>query len=348
MAGTALTNPLTTSVSGMVSTAISLDKTDKFDDVGRDGVIKVNAQNGTLVMNPSTCEFELRPHNKEDYLRNTCRAEFNPSPNPTPFWDAFLSDTVAGKALEADKLKRQILSLIVEAATNGALNSRKAFLLYGGTASGKSVLIDLIRATLGSENTSSIDLGNFAVRFALAPMAQRGVLANLSSEMGAKEASARVFKALSSGDEVMVDVKFSNPIHYCNRATLIFAGNQLPRLTDHSDASKERLTILPLVNTKAKELRNRSLYLMLLEEMDDIFSQAVLQYQEEYKRDKCTSIFENEGKAAELSDRWQEESDSVMSWQNENISESETPTTSKALYFDYGLWCKSAGVKYPV
>lgn len=341
-----LTSALKNSIAEMVTDSLLINETDGFDKARRSRIIQVNTQTGTLTLDPVTKTFTETPHDRDRYLRNTCAVSFVREPKETPHWDALIDDTVSGP--DAEKLRRQILAMIVETASNGALNARKAFLLYGGTASGKSLIIDLIEATLGLGNTSAVALSNFASRFALMPMATKGVLANLSSEMGAKEASAKVFKELVSGDAIEVDVKNSKPIHYNNRATLVFAGNQLPRIIDHSDATKDRLTILPLMNTKPEEERNRALHILLLEELDDIFSKAVLQYAAEYKKDGCFDVFQNEGIASRLIDRWGCENDSTFSWLAENIRESENPDTVNNLYLNYSNWAKGAGIKYPL
>ena len=310
-------------------------------------VVQINLTNGTLKLNRFN-GWSLHPHNPDDYLRSVCPIEYNPEAPETPVWDKFIRETCAGK--QAERLNRQIHCLIAEAASNSAANLRKSFFLHGDTATGKSVLTWLIGQILGNSNTASVPLSSFAAPFALEPFT-KGLLANITSEMTAKGASEKVFKELSGGDPISVTRKYKKQIDFSNKATLIFAGNTLPRLYDTSNAVKDRICILPLVNTVPDKLRDRTLKFKLQQELEGILFKATQIFAEEYLKDTCTSIVDNEGLAAKLLDEWSRINDSTEAWLAERTRKAQRTTdrtTVAALYNDFKMWSQSAGMRFTV
>jgi putative DNA primase/helicase len=125
----------------------------------------------------------------------------------------------------------------------------KAFMLVGEGANGKSTLINVIKALLGSENCSSVSLQEIASnRFAAAEL--QGKMVNLHPDLKAdKVKDGGYFKALVSGDRIKVERKYSQPFNLENTAKTIFSANEIPETDDDSYSYFRRWVIIPFNRT---------------------------------------------------------------------------------------------------
>ncbi|MDO0421471.1 DNA primase [Clostridioides difficile] len=121
---------------------------------------------------------------------------------------------------------------------------RKAFILTGDKANGKSTYLDMIKALLGDENTSALDLKELSDRFKTAELF--GKLANIGDDIGDEFiANPAIFKKLVSGDRVNVERKGQNPFDFNNYSKFLFSANNIPRIKDKTGAVLDRLIIIP-------------------------------------------------------------------------------------------------------
>ena len=121
---------------------------------------------------------------------------------------------------------------------------RKAFILTGDKANGKSTFIAMIQKMLGEENCSSADLGNLSDKFKTIEIF--GKLANLGDDINDEFIrDVSIFKKLVTGDPIMAEKKGKDPMCFKNYGKLIFSANTLPRMKDKSGAVIDRLIIVP-------------------------------------------------------------------------------------------------------
>ncbi|HBF4487340.1 TPA: DNA primase [Clostridioides difficile] len=121
---------------------------------------------------------------------------------------------------------------------------RKAFILTGDKANGKSTYLDMIKTLLGDENTSALDLKELSDRFKTAELF--GKLANIGDDIGDEFiANPAIFKKLVSGDRVNVEKKGQNPFDFNNYSKFLFSANNIPRIKDKTGAVLDRLIIIP-------------------------------------------------------------------------------------------------------
>lgn len=121
---------------------------------------------------------------------------------------------------------------------------RKAFILTGDKANGKSTYLDMIKTLLGDENTSALDLKELSDRFKTAELF--GKLANIGDDIGDEFiANPAIFKKLVSGDRVNVERKGHNPFDFNNYSKFLFSANNIPRIKDKTGAVLDRLIIIP-------------------------------------------------------------------------------------------------------
>ena len=128
---------------------------------------------------------------------------------------------------------------------------RKAFVLLGDKANGKSTYLDMIKTMLGDSNVSSMDIKELGDRFKTAEL--YGKLANLGDDVSddfIKDPA--IFKKVVSGDRLNAERKGRDPFDFAPYAKLLFSANAMPRMRDRSGAVLDRLVIVPFNATFSK------------------------------------------------------------------------------------------------
>lgn len=123
---------------------------------------------------------------------------------------------------------------------------RKAFILTGGKRGGKSTYLDCIKAILGEENVSSLDLKEVGDRFSTAMMF--GKLANIGDDIGddfLMGSQVAIFKKVVAGNRVKAERKGQDPFDFDPYVKLLFSANEIPRMRDRGNAVLDRLIIIP-------------------------------------------------------------------------------------------------------
>lgn len=121
---------------------------------------------------------------------------------------------------------------------------RKAFILIGDKANGKSTYLDMIKTMLGDRNTSALDLKELGDKFKTAELFGR--LANIGDDIGDEFIpNPAIFKKLVSGERVNAERKGQDPFDFNSYSKLLFSANNIPRIKDKSGAVIDRLIIIP-------------------------------------------------------------------------------------------------------
>lgn len=157
-----------------------------------------------------------------------------------------LADKTLDKLACNDKQVRSLLEEIIGYCFFRRNELRKAFVLTGEKANGKSTFLDLIIEILGDDNVSSLDLGELGDRFKTAELF--GKLANIGDDIGDEFISdTSIFKKLVTGDRINVEKKGQDPFDFNNYSKLIFSANEIPRLGRGRDSAAllSRIIIIP-------------------------------------------------------------------------------------------------------
>jgi P4 family phage/plasmid primase-like protien len=190
----------------------------------------VNLVNGIL----DVTDGDLQPHTP-DY-RSPVQLPVRYDRDATcPTIDRFLSDT----------LDPELRELVYEmagylATSDNSLQS--AFMFLGAGANGKSTLLNLLTALLGSRNVSNIALDDD--KFAAASL--YGKLANVFADLDHRALqSSSVFKSVTGGDAITGERKHQDAFSFTPFTRLLFSANEPPPTSDHSDAFFRRWVVLP-------------------------------------------------------------------------------------------------------
>lgn len=128
---------------------------------------------------------------------------------------------------------------------------RKAFILIGDKANGKSTFLDCIVNMVGEDNTSALDLGELKDRFRSSEMV--GKLLNAGDDISENfVADTSVFKKVVSGERVTAEKKGVDAFKFSNYCKFIFSANSIPRMKDKTGAVLDRLIIIPFNATFSK------------------------------------------------------------------------------------------------
>lgn len=181
---------------------------------------------------------ELSEHSPDYVLLNKIPHDFDP--------DAYseVCDRTLDKISCHDPEVRALLEEVAGYVMYRRNELRKAFILIGDKANGKSTFFDMINTMLGSMNTTALDLKELSDRFKTAEAS--GKLAIIGDDIGDEFIpNPSIFKKLVSGDRINVERKGKDPFDFDNYSKLLFSANSIPRIKDKSGAVIDRLIIVP-------------------------------------------------------------------------------------------------------
>ena len=155
-----------------------------------------------------------------------------------------IADTVLDRLTCNDKQLRMILEEVIGYTFYRRNELRKAFVLLGDKANGKSTYLDMIKNLLGDNNTSALDLNELGDRFKTAELHNK--LANIGDDISDMFiANPAVFKKLVSGDRINAERKGQDPFDFNNYSKFLFSANDMPRIKDKTGAVINRLIMIP-------------------------------------------------------------------------------------------------------
>ena len=130
----------------------------------------------------------------------------------------------------------------------------KAFILTGDKNNGKSTFLAIVRAILGEQNISALDLKELGDRFSTSMM--YGKLANIGDDIGddfLQGIQVSMFKKIVTGDRIKAERKGQDPFEFNPFIKLLFSANDIPRMKDKTGAVLRRLVIIPFNAQFSKE-----------------------------------------------------------------------------------------------
>ena len=191
---------------------------------------------------------ELNPFSSDMVITNKIPWNYNP--------DAY-SD-LANKTLDKLACNDRDIRLLLEECIGYCFYRRnelgKAFILTGDKSNGKSTFLDCMKAMLGEQNISALDLKELGDRFSTAMMF--GKLANIGDDIGddfLQGSQVSIFKKVVTGNRIKAERKGQDPFEFNPFIKLLFSANDIPRMKDKTGAVLRRLVIIPFNATFSKE-----------------------------------------------------------------------------------------------
>lgn len=179
---------------------------------------------------------KLYPHSPWMGFSYRINARYDPDAKSQQI-DAFL-DQVAGQ-------NRKLIQMILGDCLRPGNKYQRGFMLLGSGGEGKSTLLKLIEALLGTENVSHVSLQEL-VSNRFAPAQLLGKLANIYADIPKQPLRyTGPFKIVTGGDTMIVERKFRDPFDAVLALKLIFSANELPEVNDLSYAFWRRWILIP-------------------------------------------------------------------------------------------------------
>ena len=214
----------------------------------------VNLDTGTYELTSG----QLRPHDPRDMITYCLDVAYDPAAACPEFYQ--LMWRVCG---ENANVAHYVLKLL-GSALFGANREQQIYFLCGPTASGKTVLLDIVSAVMGKlAHNSPVDLITWQ---------RMGRNARVENSIRGKrlititEASARMtidegqVKRLTGESRVSINEHYAKteaevPVTW----TIVVATNEMPTLTSFDDAMRRRVVVVPMGETVPEHLRDKTL-----------------------------------------------------------------------------------------
>jgi len=227
----------------------------------------LNFKDGAL--NWKTMDFVNK--RKEFYFRYALNLNYRSLPPSNGYYKNFLND-VFGE----DKKTRREFSKFLGLCLSDIRNLKYAFFLYGPSNSGKSVVLNVLKALVGEAYCSSISFSQMGNEFAITELV--GKRLNISGEVsGASNKRLDIFKSITGNDKITASYKGKDHFQFKNESLLVFACNVFPNVNSpmELEAFLSRIIIFPFLNVKPRSEWIDNLEELLLEDKCSIIFDAI-------------------------------------------------------------------------
>lgn len=214
-------------------------------------------------------------------------------------------------------------------------SQQKLLILNGSGGTGKSTLIKVVNAMVGSDNIASISLNSLTSnRFASFGLVGKLVNSCADLEIDALTDTSTVKKVLGE-DSIMSEAKGKDAIQFTSYAKLLFSTNELPIVKcEKTNGFYRRLLILSM--NKIPPNKDTRLFNKLEEHIDDFISLSVQALRRMYKNGPIT---ESENSIEAVKKLWCD-SDTVEAFLNDCCVKDRREKTKKlVLYQKYEDYC---------
>ena len=297
---------------------------------------KVVFKNG--ILDVYTMQLEPMTPDHLESIRINCN--YNPNAHSTTVDEFF--DT----ATNGDKLIEQLLYEAIGYSMLKTNELQKAFILVGSGRNGKSTYLDLIKAVLGRENTTTVSFKDLANNFRAAML--EGKLASLAGDISSQPITdSDLVKSITAGEDITIEQKYKQAQSKALFSTLFFACNKLPRTPDTSEGFYRRWCIIPFVANLSKITRVEGMmFKKALLEQDSLDYVAYKAINAIYNVLTTTNEFSEPQAVTDILQQYKVDNSTVLSWFRDVYKEDVTKLKglkSGAAYVSYCKWCEEAG-----
>ena len=307
----------------------------KPGDLDRD-LWALNCANGTLDLRSG----DLRPHRQDDLLTRVAPVAYDKSAT-APRWLAFLDRIFAGD--------QELIGFVKRAAgytLTGNISAQVIFLLCGGGANGKSVLVTTLQTLLGDyAKTAAPDLllakAGDRHPTELADLRGARMVATVESGEG-RRLHESLIKQMTGGDAMKARFMFADFFEFEPQFKLWLATNHKPNVRGTDYAIWRRIRLIPFNVTIPENERDAKLVEKLKAELPGILAWAVagcLEWQQGGLKAPASVLAATETYRVEM--------DVVARFIEEAcVLHPQAEIKATYLYRAYKAWCDDNGERY--
>lgn len=294
-----------------------------------------NVSNGTL----NLLTGQLQPHNREDLISKISMVEYDPLAE-CPLWLQFMDDIFRGNPYLIGYIQK-----IFGYCLTGSTKEQDFFILYGNGANGKSTLIKIMMALLGSDYAKQTAANAFLVKQnetageEIAVLMGARMVVTSEVEDGKKLAEALI-KQLTGDTTIRARRLYQDSVEFWITFKILMVVNNKPRISGTDYGMWRRSKLIPFTVTIPEEKQDLDLGDKLIKELPGILNwvlQGCLEWQKKGLKPP------EEVDAATLGYRI--ESDAIGTFLDECVitDDPDAKIQAKTLYDAYKDWCSTAG-----
>ena len=297
----------------------------------------INLQNGLFNLDTN----RLEPHRADVYQTSQLSFAYDAKAR-CPNWFNFLNQVLVTPDGAPDD---DLIDLVQEAffySLTSDTSHRVSFWCVGESGTGKSTLVNTLVALAGDSHTS-IDLDSLKDNaYQLAEVAGKRLVT--FSEPDSKQPLADGwYKRLVSKDPITARSPYGKPFSFVPICKVWGSMNDLPYVSDRSDAVFNRVIVIPMNRVVPEEKRDLQLDVKLSYELAGIFNWA-LRGGERLRRNGYFTRSEQSKRARE---EYKQDNDAEGLYISERLERApDAWIVVDALYQDYKAWCSENGY-YP-
>jgi len=193
-------------------------------------------------------EVQSRPVDIGDRATFAVPCAYDPDAD-CPNFKAFLDETFEGAEDKQERIDA-LLEWIAAAIFGETTRRAKALYLYGYTATGKSVMCELVKLFFPHQHQTALGFDDLEDKVARGELSQSrlNVMGEAANSGKQKAFGSSTFKSAVSGDEIRCDVKFRTGYSFRPSTAFLYAANGRLPLNDCDDSIFRRLIIIHFQN----------------------------------------------------------------------------------------------------
>lgn len=284
----------------------------------------------------------LSPARKEDLLTMHSSVQFDRKAK-CPKFNAFLADI-----LGSDKQLIAYVQRVVGYALSGETNSQVFFFLHGSGKNGKSTLLNVISALLGTGLVKTIQPDSLMANRPgttndLARLQGARVVLSNETESGARLNEALI-KQMTGGERITARFLYKENFEFVPQFKLLVAGNHKPAIVGRDNGIWRRVKLIPFEVTIPPHALNPKLGEELLTELPGILNWALKGY-----RDWASNGLREPSVIADATMHYRDEMDIISQWLTDDCVRDPTAAIKAATaYMRFKLWCDQNGYSKPM
>lgn len=294
--------------------------------------------NGMFDLDVQRAAEAILPHSKDYLCTYQFPWRFDPlAPQDCPQWKAFLESQIGDHAVVSEV--QEFFGYCLWPDNNWAA----VLFLVGPGATGKSTVLEVLRAMVGAENTSSVSVADLDDQFLRSALHNKHL--NIFTEADSRIFSSQHLKAIAGGEPVRASFKHRDSFDLVYTGKLAFACNRFPRVSDHSDAFYRRLLVIEMNRQIPPQSRDARLKGRLMAELEGIFAWSLVGLYRLWKRGRFARSQTTESAVA----HYRRENNPVMGFVDDCIttepqgSDLVAEVRKDEVFKNYQAYCKANG-----